>query len=78
MRSSKEAGCFPYGSSTVCYMELTKDGNIKQLMTRESKGEALRNANAGDSKILAVWPGRWRSDLFIIDDLDEFYCQQML
>ncbi len=78
MRSSKEAGCFPYDSKTVCYMELSKDGNIEQLITKESKLKAFINAKDGDSKILAVWPGRWRSDLFIIDDLDEFFCYQVI
>ena len=72
MRSAKEAGCFPYRSKLVCYMELTNDGNIKQLSNRNEKLEAYLNAKAGISKILAVWPGQWRSDLFIIDDLDSF------
>ena len=72
MRSAKEAGCFPYRSKIVCYMELTNDGNIKQLSNRNEKLEAYLNAKAGISKILAVWPGQWRSDLFIIDDLDSF------
>ena len=72
MRSAKETGCFPYRSKLVCYMELTNDGNIKQLSNRNEKLEAYLNAKAGISKILAVWPGQWRSDLSIIDDLDSF------
>ena len=72
MRSAKETGCFPYRSKLVCYMELTIDGNIKQLSTQNEKLQAYLNAKAGTSKILAVWPGQWRSDLFIIDDLDSF------
>ncbi|MFF3588380.1 hypothetical protein ACFYYI_14595 [Streptomyces sp. NPDC002387] len=27
---------------------------------------------AGTSRLFAVWPGEWSSDLFVIDDLDEF------
>jgi len=77
MRSAKEAGCFPYRSKLVCYMELTNDGNIKQLSNRNEKLEAYLNAKAGISKILAVWPGQWRSDLFIIDDLDSFADEQV-
>lgn len=77
MRSAKEAGCFPYRSKLVCYMELTNDGNIKQLSNRNEKIEAYLNAKAGISKILAVWPGQWRSDLFIIDDLDSFADEQV-
>jgi len=53
-------------------MELTNDGDIKQLSTKNEKFQAYLNAKAGVSKILAVWPGQWRSDLFIVDDLDSF------
>lgn len=77
MRSTKEAGCFPYRSKLVCYMELSNDGNIKQLSTRNEKLRAYINAKAGTSKIFAVWPGQWRSDLFIIDDLDSFADEQV-
>lgn len=77
MRSAKETGCFPYRSKLVCYMELTNDGSIKQLSTKSEKIQAYLNAKAGISKILAVWPGQWRSDLFIIDDLDSFADEQV-
>ena len=72
MRSAKETGCFPYRSKLVCYMELSNEGDIKQLSTRDAKFQAYLNAKAGVSKILAVWPGQWRSDLFIVDELDSF------
>ena len=72
MRSAKETGCFPYRSKLVCYMELSNDGSIKQLSTKNEKFQAYLNAKAGNSQILAVWPGQWRSDLFLIDDLDSF------
>ena len=77
MRSAKEAGCFPYRSKLVCYMELSNDGNIKQLSTQNEKIQAYLNVKAGTSKILAVWPGQWRSDLFIIDDLESFADEQV-
>jgi len=77
LRSAKEVGCFPYRSKLVCYMELSNNGNIKQLSTRNEKLQAYLNAKAGTSKILAVWPGQWRSDLFIIDDLDSFADEQV-
>lgn len=78
MRSAKETGCFPYGSGQVCYMEVSPDGAVTQLSTICEKRSAYINAQAGISKILAVWPGRWRSDLFIIDDLDAFPEKQSL
>ena len=49
-----------------------------QLSTVGEKRSAYINAQAGISKIFAVWPGRWRSDLFIIDDLDAFSEKQSL
>jgi len=58
-------------------MELSNDGNIKQLSTKNDKNQAYLNAKAGTSKILAVWPGQWRSDLFIIDDLESFADEQV-
>ena len=76
MRSAKEAGCFPYRSKVVCYMELSSDGKIKQLTNKNEKLEAYLNAKSGVSQILAVWPGQWRSDLFIIDDLESFAREQ--
>lgn len=78
MRSAKEAGCFPYGSNTVCFMEVSANGEIKQLCDYTAKRNAYMNALSGTSKIYAVWPGRWRSDLFIIDDLDAFCDAQQL
>lgn len=77
MRSAKDAGCFPYRSKVVCYMELSCDGKIKQLSTKNEKLEAYLNAKSGISQILAVWPGQWRSDLFIIDDLESFAEEQI-
>lgn len=78
MRSAKETGCFPYSCGQVCYMEVSPDGAVTQLSTVGEKRSAYINAQAGVSKILAVWPGRWRSDLFIIDDLDAFSEKQGL
>ena len=78
MRSAKETGCFPYGSGQVCYIEVSPDGAVTQLSTVGEKRSAYINAQAGISKIFAVWPGRWRSDLFIIDDLDAFSEKQSL
>ena len=67
-----EVGCFPYRRKTVCYMEVFPNGDINQLSTRQELKDAFYHAVSGKSKIVAVWPGQWRSDLFIIDDLEEF------
>ena len=34
MRSAKEAGCFPYGSTVVCYIEAFPNGEVRQLSTK--------------------------------------------
>lgn len=78
MRSAKEAGCFPYTSKLVCFMELRPNGTLTQLNSKPEKLAAYFSAADGNSKIVAVWPGRWRSDLFIIDDLESFCEQQKL
>ncbi|MEE0731414.1 MAG: hypothetical protein UCJ19_12765 [Oscillospiraceae bacterium] len=39
---------------------------------RDSMRTAYERARAGSTKIYAVWPGNWSSDLFLIDDLDAF------
>ena len=68
MRSAAASGSdFPYRSSTVCYIEVGKDGAVTQGVS----AEAWKRAKDGESRLFAVWPGQWRSDLFVIDDLDE-------
>lgn len=78
MRSAKGAGCFPYGSTVVCYIEAFPNGEVRQLSTKPEKLTAYFNALSGASKLFAVWPGRWRSDLFVIDDLEAFCDAQKL
>lgn len=55
MISAKETGCFPYGSGQVCYIEVSPDGAVTQLSTVGEKRSAYINAQAGISKIFAVW-----------------------
>ena len=62
----------------MCYMEVFPNGNINQLSTRQELKDAFYHAVSGKSKIVAVWPGQWRSDLFIIDDFEEFYTELAL
>ena len=57
MRSAKEAGCFPYGSNTVCFMEVSANGEIKQLSNHTEKRNAYMNALSGTSKILLPQKG---------------------
>lgn len=76
MRSAKETH-FPYREPTVCYFEVDGDGNVSQLPHKNKSDryglqEAYLRACGGCSKLYAVWPGQWSSDLFEIDDLAEF------
>ena len=72
MRLSSEVEWFPYGSKLVCYIEVKNDGEVRQLHTKKEKQDALQNMIHESSRIFAVWPGQWRSDLFLIDDFEAF------
>lgn len=63
------AAPFPYGyPGIVCYLEQSGTA-ISQMHTRGDLRDAVRRAHAGESRLLAVWPGQYRSDAFVIDDL---------
>lgn len=77
IRSAKESGCFPYTMSTVCYFEVYKDGKVNRIRHKNKSDideviKAYRNVEQKKTTLYAVWPGQWSSDLFIIDDLEEF------
>jgi len=77
MRSAKEAGNFPYTMGTVCYIEVNRNGSVSQIPHKNKSDRpnalaAYKRAVSGESALYAVWPGNWRSDLFIIDDLESF------
>lgn len=69
MRSAKETEFFPYTSNTLCYIEVGKDGNVNQVhCAKEDMISAYKKIVSGTAILYAVWPGKYRSDLFIIDD----------
>lgn len=73
MRSAKGQENFPYDSKLVCYILVESDGTISQV--QHNLGElsaAYKAVLGGQASLYAVWPGQWRSDLFIIDDLNAF------
>ncbi|WP_339313445.1 hypothetical protein [Paenibacillus sp. FSL M7-0896] len=77
MRSAKEAENFPYGASTICYFEVDERGNVSQVHHKNKSDrlkilEIYNRVMSKETTLYAVWPGRWSSDLFIIDDLDAF------
>ena len=63
----------PYSSSQVCYLALDSAGQLTQVDHDFRSAEvAYRRAAAGELRLYAVWPGKYRSDLFVIDDLNAF------
>lgn len=76
MRSAKESD-FPYKMSTVCYIEVDGNGKVTQVHHKNKSDlpevtAAYERAAGKLSTLYAVWPGKWSSDLFLIDDLDAF------
>jgi len=77
MRSAKQSENFPYRLSTMCYFEVYNDGRVSHLPHKnkcdlEEVNKAYLRALEKETTLYAVWPGNWRSDLFIIDDLNKF------
>lgn len=77
MKSAKEVEVFPYTSKLLCYFEVGTNGQVSQVphinkSDREKLQAAYKRAVNREVTLYAVWPGNWRSDLFIIDDLDIF------
>lgn len=73
MRFAKEELGFPYNAKTTCYILVCTDGTIKQVQhTKTDFTDAYSSARNGSATLYAVWPGNWRSELFVIDDLNAF------
>lgn len=69
IRLSSEAP-FPHcWDQKLCYFEL-RDGEVTKPQGRNSVRDAVRRAHAGESLLFCAWPGQWRTDLFVIDDLE--------
>ena len=72
MRSAKNEANFPYDKKTTCYILVTSNGEVKQAYTKSELSAAYTAAKNKSALLYAVWPGKYRSDLFLIDDLDSF------
>lgn len=68
MRSASHSPDFPYDLPTLCYIEVGSDGSVQ---SPPPDGVEAR-VRASESRLYAVWPGKYRSDLFLIDDVDEY------
>ncbi|WP_193602767.1 hypothetical protein [Mycobacteroides abscessus] len=68
IRRSSEAP-FPHcWDRKLCYFEL-RNGEVISPEGRAAVRDAVRRAYAGESLLFCAWPGQWRTDLFVIDDL---------
>ena len=71
MRSAKSQDWFPYTPKTVCFFEVWGNGEIMQVeRTKKDMIKTYERVKSGETKLYAVWPGKWSSDLFIIDDVE--------
>ena len=68
MRQASHSEGFPYRDRTVCFIEVDRVGEVS---SPPEDGVSAR-VRAGESRLYAVWPGKYRSDLFLVDDIDEY------
>ena len=64
LRSASASSEFPYGSELIPFI-LFKAGKVSYAKSRRDK-LAMMSERGG--KIISVWPGKWSSDAFEIDD----------
>ena len=69
---------FSFTNPINCYFAVDKEGKVEQLPhknvgDRERVIQAIPKAMSGDQTIYVTWAGRWRTDLFIVDTLEEMY-----
>jgi hypothetical protein len=60
---------FPYAAKRVCLLAVTADGP-RQLHYKADVEAAIRRALLGELTLMAVWPGEYKSDLFVIDNVE--------
>lgn len=72
MQQPRSAGAmgaeFPYTLPTMCYIEVATDGSVRW----GTDAGTYQRAQAGECRLYAVWPGKWSSHLFAIDDLGQY------
>ena len=77
MRQASEADYFPFEDSTMCYFTVDKKGKVVHYPHKNKSDKlellnAIGDAKKGEIQMYAVWPGRYRSDLFLVDNLEAF------
>ena len=77
MRKASEVEYFPYTNSTNCYIEVGFNNSVSSLSHKNKSDRpgieaAYNRVLLGSSRLYCAWPGNYRTDLFIIDDLNSF------
>lgn len=68
-KTSETDIAFPHGwDGGLCYFEIEK-GELLWTKGRNEIRDAVRRAHAKKSQLYCAWPGRYRTDLFLVDDL---------
>ena len=77
MRLISKTPEFPWNEKTISYIYFDKNLNSYQVGSNRdiSHENAYQLAKSGEGKIIAVWPGNYRSDAFLIDDLNLYGLQ---
>lgn len=71
MRLTSDNSDFPWRMQTVCYICIVN--NIpKQIGTDITRKDAYQEVLEGNAAIVAVWPGKWRSDAFLVDNIETY------
>lgn len=73
MRTTSECdGNFPFNNSLLCYIYMGGATLIQQIPNDISFEDAYKHSIDGRGQIVVTWPGKYRTDAFIVDDLTEF------
>ena len=77
MRNASDSPEFTYTAKNLCYFEVDKNGEVNKISHYRKSDlmcvkEAYQRVKEGKTALYAVWPEKWTSDLFIIDDLNLF------
>lgn len=62
---------FPFNDSTCCPIYISKDGSFHQIY-KGKELEYYNSAKEGSGNIIIVWPGKYRSDAFLVDDIEQY------
>jgi len=75
MRKTSSINQFPYKHTSICYIEVFKDGKIENPLhanecDRHQLKEAYERAKSKETKLYCTYLGTYAGHLFIVDDLD--------